>query len=316
MSYDTGSGGRPIPTLVSLCQRVVSAHVNSYEKLGGGLREEIVLPILNSCTPETLWRFEEEDPYIAEYTPDIWKALCHKQHPLLVRDPDESGCESWKEEYARCHEESATKLEQAAARLRAKRQLDEEQRKASSIKITDKLPPAAKRARWGVTTSKTLFQKTRTEAVKLHKGVFSTRMTRPTFQRRALVNNATSAWGAAAPSPLPSSSSTPTPAATGSRVTVRAVAVPRKAPGADRAPSAVSKAAGPSKPSLTASSSSMYAPPATASAASPPRMPPSPPDSRSPPPRAPAKKDPTSTLFMPKHRAYSQLKARSVPSKS
>ncbi|KAI0820192.1 hypothetical protein BC628DRAFT_1341754 [Trametes gibbosa] len=320
MSYDYDSGRRMIPTLVQHCQR-------GYEKLGEGLREEILLPILTSCTPDTLWRFEEEDPvrglsvhalslHSGSICTDIWKALCHKQHPLLVRDLDESGSESWKEEYARCHEESANKLEQAAARLRAKRQLDEEQRKASSIKITDKVPPT-KRARWGVTTSKTLFQKTRTEAVKHQKGVFSTRMTRPTFQRRALVNNATSAWGAAAHFPLPSSNSTSTPAASGSRVTVRAVAVPRKAPDADRAPSALSKVAGPSKPIPTVSSSSMYAPPTPASVARPPGIPPSQPaDIRSPPSRSPRKKDPSSALFMPKHRAYSQLQARGVPSKS
>ncbi|OJT04340.1 hypothetical protein TRAPUB_4974 [Trametes pubescens] len=211
---------------------------------------------------------------------------------------------------ARCKEEDANKLEKAAARLREKRQLDEEQRKASSIKITDRLPPAAKRARWGVSAPKTLFQKTRTQAVNMQKGVFSTRMTRPAFQQRTLVSHAVSARP---PPPLTSTS-----AASGSRVTVRAVAVPRNnPPKVNRAPSAPSKVAGPSKPTPTVSRS-MDVDPSTsvASAASPPQVPASLPDGRSPPPRPVGKKDPASALFMPKHRAYSQLQARGVRSKS
>ncbi|KAI0636402.1 hypothetical protein C8Q77DRAFT_1092523 [Trametes polyzona] len=310
MSYDTDHGGRAIPTLVQYCQRVVSANVNKFDRLGGGLREEIILPILNGCTAETLWRFEDEDPYLVEYTSDIWKNLCHKQHPLLVRDLEDSGSETWKEEFARCEEEHASKLEQVAAKLREKRHETEEKRKASSIKITDKLPPA-KRARWGVSAPKTLFQKTRTEAVKLQKGVFSTRMMRPSFQRRALVSNSASARP-----PSVSASTSTLPAASGSRVTVRAVAVPRKPLETVRAPSAASTATGPSK-TAAAVYSSMDAPPAAVADGRSPPPPSYPPDSRSPPPPRPGgKKDPASTLFMPKHRAYSQLQARGVRSKS
>ncbi|KAI0371688.1 hypothetical protein BV20DRAFT_1043019 [Pilatotrama ljubarskyi] len=318
MSCDTEPGGRRVPTLVQYCQRVAAAHANSFERLGEGFPEELIRPVLNSCSAETLWRLEEEDPYIADYTTDIWRTLCLKQWPLLVRDLEESGSESWKEEFARCQEEDANKLEKVAAMLRVKRQQDEEQKKASSIKITDRLPPA-KRARctsssrassvfWGVSTPpKTLFQKTRTEAAKLRKGVFSARMTRPPFQQRTLVSNAA---GLRAPAP---STSTPTSAASGSRVTVRAVPIPRKPPPADRKPITPVKAmAGRAVPSPSAATAQ---PPAAAS--SPPPLPSSPPNARSPPPpRPPAKKDPASALFMPKHRAYSQLQARGVRSKS
>ncbi|EIW51750.1 uncharacterized protein TRAVEDRAFT_136630 [Trametes versicolor FP-101664 SS1] len=305
MSYDTEHGGRAVPTLVQCCQR-------GFTRLGEGLRKDLILPVLNSCTAETLWQLEEEDP-VRLPTPSryIWKRLCCKQYPLLVRDTDEDEpeCGSWKEEFARCQEEDANKLEKAAARLREKRQLDEEQRKASSIKITDRLPPAAKRARWGASAPKTLFQKTRTHAANMQKGVFSALMTRPAFQQRTLVSHAVSARP---PPPLTSTS-----AASGSRVTVRAVAVPRNPPKVNRAPSAPSKVAGPSKPAL-AVSRSMDVDPSTpvASATSPPEVPSSPPDGRSPPPRPVGKKNPASVLFMPKNRAYSQLPARGVRSKS
>lgn len=114
------------------------SHTLGFTRLGEGLRDDLILPVLNSCTAETLWQLEEEDPvrlpipsdsiagadmsvqYIAEYTsgagflrseysshsprisivPDIWRTLCHKQYPLLVLDPEESGSASWKEEFA------------------------------------------------------------------------------------------------------------------------------------------------------------------------------------------------------------------------
>ncbi|KAI0362655.1 hypothetical protein OH77DRAFT_1416921 [Trametes cingulata] len=307
MSYDIEPAARRVPTLVQYCQRVAAAHVNSFERLGEGFPEELIRPVLNSCSAETLWRLEEEDPYIAGYTTDIWRTLCLKQWPLLVRELEESGSESWKEEYARCQEEDANKLEKVAAMLRVKRQQDEEQRKASSIKRTDKLPPA-KRARWGVSAPKTLFQKTRSEAVKLQKGVFGARMTRPGFQQRPLVSNAASLK---APAP-----STSTSTASGSRVTVRAVPIPRKPPPADRPPTTPVKATtGRTPPAVPSSSTAAAQLPASAS--SPPSMFSSPPEARSPPSsRPPAKKDPASALFMPKHRAYSQLQARGVRSKS
>ncbi|KAI8982844.1 hypothetical protein BD414DRAFT_491295 [Trametes punicea] len=314
MYSEAEPGGRKVPTLVQYCQRVAAAHINSFERLGEGWPEALIQPVLNSCSAETLWRLEEHDPYVSEYTEDMWKTLCTKTYPLLYRDLGESGSESWKDEFARCKEENEERLEKAAANLRVKRQRDEERKKETSIKITDKLPPA-KRARWGVSAQpKTLFQKTRSEAAKLQKGVFSARMSRPNFQRRAIVSNPASA--------KPPPPSMPTLAASGSRVTVRAVAVPRKPSTANTAPDVLVKGvAGRTRPivpssshSAGPSSSSAASPPA----ASPPQVPSSPPDGRSPPPpplRPPPKKNPASALFMPKHRAYSQL-PRGVQSKS
>ncbi|KAI0332628.1 hypothetical protein GY45DRAFT_460750 [Cubamyces sp. BRFM 1775] len=303
MSSDPEPGGRRLPSLVQYCQR-------GFERLGEGLPEELLRPILNSCSAETLWRFEEEDPYIAAYTTDIWRNMCLKTYPRLAREPEESGSESWKDEFARCKEEDEQRLERAAAKLREKRQLDEERRKETSIKITDKLPPA-KRARWGVSAPpKTLFQKTRSETAKLQKGVFSTRMTRPSTQRRPIVRNYAGASTSARPPPPPPTS-TSSSIASGSRVTVRAVAVPRKPPPAEQARSvAVNANAG-------RTNSALSPPPPPVKEANALQTPSSPPDGRPPPPlvRPPPKKNPASTLFMPKHHAYSQL-PRGLPSKS
>ncbi|KAJ8501653.1 hypothetical protein ONZ51_g450 [Trametes cubensis] len=308
MSSDYEPGARRLPSLVQYCQRVASTHANSFERLGEGLPEELLRPILNSCSAETLWRFEEEDPYIAAYTTDIWRNMCLKTYPRFAREPEESGSESWKDEFARCKEEDEQRLERAAAKLREKRQLDEERRKETSIKITDKLPPA-KRARWGVSApAKTLFQKTRSETAKLQKGVFSTRMTRPSTQRRPIVHNYAGASTSARPPPPPPTSMSSS-IASGSRVTVRAVPVPRKPPPAEQALSAV---ANPNAGRMN----SALSPPPPAKETNPVQTPSSPPDGRPPPlVRPPPKKNPASTLFMPKHHAYSQL-PRGLSSKS
>ncbi|KAI0780439.1 hypothetical protein BD413DRAFT_607742 [Trametes elegans] len=341
MSYNSERGGRRLPTLVHYCQRVASAHVNNLERLGEGLPNELIHPILTNCTAETLERFEDEDPYISEYTSgvyflrmwgtsaqchfgfaEIWRTLAHKTYAMYVSQPAQTGSESWKEEYFRCKEENDNRLERASAKLRSTRQTFEEKKKESSIKITDKLPPA-KRARWGGPSQpRTLFQKTRHVAARMQKGVFSNgRTVRYDLQKRPFVGNTYSAK----PPPL----STSTPSGSGSRVTVRAVAVPRKPPPAVQVqsvapPQAVmggpmpvassSAAAKPAASSLAAANTSTSAasPPAT----SPPQMPASPSGARSPPrPGGPAKKNPASTLFMPKHRAYSQL-PRGVKSKT
>ncbi|KAI0672734.1 hypothetical protein C8Q78DRAFT_676484 [Trametes maxima] len=310
MSYDTDPGGRRIPTLVQYCQRVASAHVDSFEGLGV-LPEALIRPILNSCSADTLRRLQVQDPYIANLTSDIWKALCLKTWPLLdVQSIEESLSEpSWQEEYDRCQEQEQERLQQITAKLRNKRQRDEEQKKASSIKITDKLPPT-KKARWGLPSApKTLFQKTKSDAARMQKGVYSTLMTRPAYQQRTIVSNSASARLPPPPAQ--------TPVASGSRVTVRSVAVPRKprpAVGPSGAPARATAtqttAAGPS--SFDAATSV----PVTSAVGSPPRAPPVESDNRSPPPpRPPAKKAPGANLFMPKHRAYSQL-PRGVHSKT
>ncbi|KAI0647533.1 hypothetical protein C8Q79DRAFT_633382 [Trametes meyenii] len=330
MSYDTDPGGRRIPTLVQYCQRVASAHVDSFERLGD-MPETLIRPVLNSCSADTLRRLQVEDPYIASLTSgtkllrmrvmhthclrdaDIWKALCLKTWPLLdVETIEDSLSEwSWQEEYDRRQEQEQQRLQQITAKLRNKRQRDEEQKKASSIKITDKLPPT-KKARWGLPSApKTLFQKTKSDAARLQKGVYSTLMTRPTHQQRTIVSNSASARLPPPPAQAP--------VASGSRVTVRSVPVPRQprpavgpsgVPAPARAAAVRTTTAGPSSFDFAAS-----VPPT--SAASPPRAPPVESDNRSPPSpsRPPAKKTPGSNLFMPKHRAYSQL-PRGVHSKT
>ena len=188
--------------------------------------------------------------------------------------------------------------------------------------------PANRASKGGAPSQpKTLFQKTRSEASRLSKGVFGSRVTRPAFQTQRIVPNTASAKPPP-PSRAAFSVREPTNAQpSGSRVVVRTVPVVQKPPlPSKQAPSVQTKSAS----ALTTTSdavSTAASPPPTASSPPAPGSPPEmlwtqmpqpqtqSPEARSPPARPVGKKNPGASLFMPKHRAYSQI-PRGVQSKS
>ncbi|KAG6837269.1 hypothetical protein H0H93_012274 [Arthromyces matolae] len=315
-----------VPTLVQLCQRVCVSNLDSISGLGEGLRYELVHPILERCNAQQLLRLEENSPHLENDTNDIWKELCYSAYPLAVeRYPkgSEHTSGSWKEYFFFLKDAEARRLEEASAKLRSQRLEAEERKKEREVKITDRLPPP-KRQRtggWGSNPApKTLFQKTRTDASKMHKNLFS-RMLPPmppngkTFavQRKA---------SAADLDFLP-------PTSGPSRVTVNNVV--RRVPAttvpstskASTSPALHAGSAGPSttgkilpaKRSVNSVTVAHSAPahhdkspdkslnkPADASNISAP-------ESKSSKPSGKMKKDPLASMFVPKHRAHSQLRS-------
>ncbi|EPQ57966.1 hypothetical protein GLOTRDRAFT_136780 [Gloeophyllum trabeum ATCC 11539] len=293
LSDNDQQASRRIPSLVQYCQRVASNHVESISSLGD-LRYDIVKPVLSGCSPETLVRLEEASPQLEVQTLEIWRQLCFRKYPVQCSDRfAEEEPDSWRDQFFFLEDEQARRLEEVGSRIRSQRQQAEERKKESQIKITDRLPPA-KKARWGMASQpRSLFQKTRTEASKLQKTMYGPRLLPPmpaAKSYRVLPSTTTSSLLPAPPSTL----SNP-------RVTVKAV----------RRPSSSSV-----PPSSSATPKQPVPPPSTA----PPRL--LPPSQSPPPPRAetvrplksPAhsKKDPMSNLFMPKHRAHSQLPRQSM----
>ncbi|KAI0723748.1 RNA polymerase II transcription factor SIII subunit A-domain-containing protein [Cerioporus squamosus] len=307
MSYDIEPPGRRIPTLVQYCQRVACTHVENIVSIGEGWRYDLIRPVLESCTPDTLRRFEEADPYIANDTTDIWKALFLKEFPIEAHRYESNAMEepeSWRDELFAVRDRERQRFHQLSVKLKASRQEEEDRKRESAIKLTDRVPQAKRARTWGAPSqSKTLFQKTKSDTARLQKGVFGTRYTRPSFQTQRIVPNSVSA------KPPPPSSS----ASTSSTVVVRTVHVTPKPPQPQPSPKVQTK------PTRTMSSNTPSTParrlaPSPPPPSSPP-APPSPPNSHSPPPRVPPKKNAASSLFMPKHRAYSQV-PRGVQSKS
>lgn len=144
----------------------------------------------------------------------------------------------------------------------------------------------------------------------MHKGVYGARIM-PPKQNRVLAS------AVSAKLPPPRSSSGPSTSSFGSRVTVTAVAVRRSpttsasslvmaTPAPCVAPPVITGTSLPRKPvvSTTAVTTQLVAPSHS--------------DNHPPLVKSPSKqkKDPMSTLFMPKHRAYSQLPSRTLSSRS
>ncbi|KAI0273431.1 RNA polymerase II transcription factor SIII subunit A-domain-containing protein [Gloeopeniophorella convolvens] len=289
MSSDSTKPHRTIPSLVHYCRRVAAAHVDAFESLGDGVSFTLVQPILEACSADTLQRLEDASPHLKKDTNDLWQLHFYREF-VVVADAYTSGDlpvpESWRGLFFHHRAEKERKYQEISARLKSQRLEEEERKKQKEIKLTDRVPPMKRARPWGATQQKSLFQKTRSEASKVQRAMFEPRMRPPmptVPAKRPLVQE---------PDAVPSSR------ASGTRVVVRPIP--------QRRPSPVSST--PSKLGLT---DHTHNPPPK-----PQNPPPLPPAARVPQPSVDAKKDPARSLFMPKHRAHSQLTGRLVPSRA
>ncbi|KAI0685666.1 RNA polymerase II transcription factor SIII subunit A-domain-containing protein [Cytidiella melzeri] len=221
-----------IPSLVNICQRVASAHLESMSSLGENMPIDLVRPILQNCSAEVLVRFEDANPELCTETSDMWKALCFRTFSLAAeRHFTADSPECWREAYFRLQELEKERLDAVAARLRLKREEERKRKEDTQIKLTDRMPPV-KRTRgstWGTPTQpKTLFQKTRLGAAKIQKGIYASHMNPSTSMVKASswLPNTSSSSLARVTTTASAASSTPTssPASTiGTRVTVTSV---------------------------------------------------------------------------------------------
>ncbi|KAK7693819.1 hypothetical protein QCA50_003391 [Cerrena zonata] len=307
----SGTITRKVPSLVSLCQRVAISNSERLTSLGDHFRIDLILPILQYCSAETLFRFEQASPQLIQETSEFWHALCFKVYPLLAQQNySDEPPESWRDAFLHLRDLEEQRLEAAGNRLRTQREKEEQRKKDSQIKITDKLPPHKRARAWGSYQPKTLLQKTRSDAVKMQKGVYASPLASrmPVTKGYRSVLTGTSGTTPLFPTVTPSVATPSSNATSGSRVTVTAVSVKR--------PSLK-----PSHSSNTSASSQSSVGPVSARKTSAPTL-----DSSTPRPDRPlsgnqshrvperrsfkppnAKKDPMAALFLPKSRAFSQL---------
>ncbi|KAJ6525715.1 RNA polymerase II transcription factor SIII subunit A-domain-containing protein [Mycena capillaripes] len=339
-----------VPTLVQYCQRVAAIHVDAISSLGDELRYDLVKPILERCTVDQLLRLEQASPYLKKETPEIWKALCFRTYPTAAERYDRGEIQepaSWKDQYFILVEEEARRIEEVGLKIRRQRQEAEERKKEQEIKITTQVPPGKRR--WGVPVQpKTLFQRTKSEASRLHKNMYA----KPMFPPMPSGKNYRVL--------PPDKSVLLPPSQSPSRVTVTTVMHRVSAPGSVIASANSSKApvnhlsqksqfsvpllaASPSSSSLSVSMSSLSQrnssvsltpssskstpslspltspslatistlqspsqPPQKKRRQTTPEFSPTKSESRTPRPSISTKRDPMASLFLPKHRAYSQ----------
>ncbi|KAJ3773589.1 RNA polymerase II transcription factor SIII subunit A-domain-containing protein [Lentinula raphanica] len=232
-----GHGNRRIQTLVQLCQRVAANHIESISSVGE-LSFTLVKPVLERCSAEQLLRIEDASPHLKK----LWRSLCRRTYPAMLERYDaETHAEpdSWRTQFFVLREAEAKRLEEVGLRIRSQRLEADERKKEREVKFTDRLPPPKRqRTGWNMPTQpKTLFQKTRSEASKLQKNMYHTRMIPPmlkgkdyrptgntssdsllpamsTYSNRVTVKTVArrpSAAGLSEPSALPSKTSNPLP---------------------------------------------------------------------------------------------------------
>ncbi|KAI6127778.1 hypothetical protein EDD16DRAFT_1699802 [Pisolithus croceorrhizus] len=294
------SEGQPrrIPTLGTYCQRVLSVHADALSCLGDDIRYDLIKPVLECCSAESLLRLEHSSPleYLQENTSDLWKRLCFKTYPLLVEQLARNGefrPDSWREQFFFLREAEAHRLEEVTSKLRSQRMEAAERKKEREVKLTDRLPPA-KRARTSATQHNTLFQKAKKE-VKSRTALYTTRILPP------MVHGKTYRVLPSAPSARPPTASLSrtskvcTDKAGATRLPSASITLSTCTPGPGDG-SHLSTESPLSNSSAPSPSVSPFLVPSTQTHA----------EARILRPSIP-KKDPTASLFMPKHRAFSQL---------
>jgi len=293
------------------------------------LRLEQASPYLKKDTPE-IWK---------ELCFRTYPTAAERYHRGEIQEQ-----ESWKDQYFVLVEEEARRIEEVGLKIRRQRQEAEERKKEQEIKITTQLPQGKRR--WGVPTPpKTLFQKTKSEESRLQKnvhskpifppmppsgksyrvlppdksvllppqsGVTSSRVTVNTVMHRVSAPGPVVSRSSNAPVNQSSQKSLPQvaplttlPSASSSSVSLSSL--PRKDSSVTLTPSPSKSTSGFSFTSLSsvtmstledASQSPRKKLRQTSPEFSPPKS-----ESR---PARPLKRDPMASLFLPKHRAYSQ----------
>lgn len=314
MSPETEAQSRRIPTLVSYCQRVLSTHADAISCLGD-IRYELIKPVLECCSADTLLRLEQSSPYLVQNTSDLWEHLSFKMYPLLAEQlipNDATRPDSWREQFFLLQEAEALRLEEVTSKLRSQRMEAAERKKEREVKLTDRLPPT-KRARMSIGQPKSLFQKAKDEA-KLrgclygfhHKTQYKPHrhfLDPPTKDSSAMsVPSTLRAQNTVKTSPVkcPPTSTLTAPVQTHNS-TPTSPSTPKKPTSLTASISPISALVAEISPTQSESRSSK---PLAATAPAP----------------APQKKDPMASLFMPKHRAFSQLPSqvksvRTMPSR-
>ncbi|KAJ3801477.1 RNA polymerase II transcription factor SIII subunit A-domain-containing protein [Lentinula aff. detonsa] len=309
------NNNRRIQSLVQLCQRVAGNHIESISSVGE-LPFTLVQPILERCSAEQLLRLEDASPHLKGDTEELWRTLCRRTYSAMMErleDGTDAVPDSWRTHFYILREAEARRLEEVGSRIRSQRLEADERKKEREVKFTERLPPPKRqRTGWNMPTQpRTLFQKTRSEASRLQKNMYNTRMIPPMLKAKDY-----RATGSIASPPLLAQTSY------SNRVTVKTVTRrPSSTTAGSSEPDTLpSKTLNPSPLKPTTSTSSTWKAetrsllsssngtltiprkytPKNAQIPSSEQVP-------SPSKSFPvAKRDPMASLFVPKHRAYSQ----------
>uniref|UniRef100_A0A915BR10 TFIIS N-terminal domain-containing protein n=1 Tax=Parascaris univalens TaxID=6257 RepID=A0A915BR10_PARUN len=109
--------GRPkgdieVPTLSTLCIRVLCANIDAIEEVGD-TPYYLLKPVLEKCSPEQLSFIERRNPHLMEDSDELWEKIVNRVFPKCVTDNDET----WRDCYTRMHVETERKLKMLSSRI-------------------------------------------------------------------------------------------------------------------------------------------------------------------------------------------------------
>ena len=122
-----------LPTLRTLALRLCIVNANNFESFGD-LPFILVQPILEACTATRLAYLEDQSPHLRPDTQEIWRRLVSERFKTQFERRDG---EDWRDVYQRLKLDESERLENAAARLRAKSGKLQEEKMAKQIVVID-----------------------------------------------------------------------------------------------------------------------------------------------------------------------------------
>uniref|UniRef100_A0AAQ4PQF0 Elongin A n=1 Tax=Gasterosteus aculeatus aculeatus TaxID=481459 RepID=A0AAQ4PQF0_GASAC len=108
MMVYSGSKTAYLPKMMTLyeqCIRVLQNNIDSITEVGG-VPFDIMEPVLERCTPEQLFRIEQNNQWFTEESGELWMRHCKRD--FKRESPQEY--ESWREMYLRLHDERKERL--------------------------------------------------------------------------------------------------------------------------------------------------------------------------------------------------------------
>merc|ERR1719186_2214352 len=131
-----------VPSLFSQCIQVLKDHVDEIDEVGNATYE-ILQPVLDRASPQTLIHIEDCNPHLMEDTGKLWEKYVKKD----FRNKERADLESWREMYERCTVERAEKLEALKGKVKRCYKTEEDSHRKTKLAYMDVAPKAPKSIR-------------------------------------------------------------------------------------------------------------------------------------------------------------------------
>ena len=124
-----------VPTLYSQCIQVLKENVDCIEEVGP-LPYDILKPVLEMASDDTLMRIEDYNPHLMKDTGELWERLVKKHFFNKKREETESP----REMYERCTKERALKVERIKGKMKETVKEEEDSHRQTKMTCVDIAP--------------------------------------------------------------------------------------------------------------------------------------------------------------------------------